>query len=240
MRSDEQKVRYLENLFAETYLKDIVARNGLTKTQELEGLLDVLASDIGALTNPTKLEATFNSVLHSKISANTIGSYLGYLKDAFLIEEAKRYDIKGRKHIGSPKKYYFEDIGLRNARLGFRQPEQTHILENIVYNELRHRGYFVDVGVVEKRGKIDGKDFRKSLEVDFVATLGSKRFYLQSVYQMPDAAKTAKEKAPLQEIDDSFKKIILVHDVIKPSQDNDGILTMSIYDFLLNENSLEK
>jgi predicted AAA+ superfamily ATPase len=239
MRSDEQKVRYLENLFAETYLKDIVTRNGLTKTQELEDLLDVLASNIGALTNPTKLEATFDSILHSKISANTIGSYLGHLEDAFLIEEAKRYNVKGRKHIGSPKKYYFEDIGLRNARLGFRQVEQTHIMENIVYNELRRRGYSVDVGVIEKRGKIDGRDFRKSLEVDFVATLGSKRFYLQSVYQIPDNDKAAEEKASLQEINDSFKKIVLVHEVIKPSQDNDGILTMGIYDFLLNENSLE-
>jgi predicted AAA+ superfamily ATPase len=240
MRTDEQKVRYLENLFAETYLKDIVARNKLTKTQELEDLLDVLASNIGALTNPTKLEATFKSVLHSKISANTISSYLGYLENAFLIEESRRYNVKGRRYIGSPKKYYFEDIGLRNVRLAFRQVEQTHIMENIVYNELRCRGYSVDVGVVEKRGKLGGRDYRKTLEVDFVATLGSKRYYIQSAYQLPDVDKTAQEKTSLREIDDSFKKIILVHDVVKPSQDKDGILTMGIYDFLLKENSLEE
>ena len=238
MRTDEQKLRYLENLFAETYLKDIVARNKLTKTQELEDLVDVLASNIGALTNPSKLEASFNSVLHSKISANTISAYLDYLKEAFIIEDAKRYDVKGRRYIGSPKKYYFGDIGLRNARLSFRQPEPTHIMENIIYNELRLRGYTVDVGVVEKRGKHNGKYFRKQLEVDFVANLGSNRYYIQSAYQMPNAEKAAREKASLLEIDDSFKKVILVHDLLKPSMDHDGIATMSVYDFLLDKDSL--
>jgi predicted AAA+ superfamily ATPase len=238
MRTDEQKSRYLENLFVETYLRDIVARNKLTKTQELEDLVSVLASSIGALTNPTKLEATFKSVLHSKISANTIGTYIGYLEDAFIVEEAERFDIKGRKYIGSPKKYYFEDVGLRNARLGFRQVEQTHIMENIIYNELRARGYTVDVGVVEKRGKRDGKDYRKSLEVDFVANLGSSRCYIQSTYALPTAEKAAREKASLKEIQDSFKKVVLVRDTIKPSRDTYGILTMSVYDFLLNQDSL--
>lgn len=238
MRSDEQKVRYLENLFSETYLKDIVARNRLTKTQELENLVDILASNIGTLTNPPKLEATFKSVLHSKVSANTIGAYIGYLEEEFLVEEAKRYDVKGRKYIGSPKKYYFEDMGLRNARLGFRQIEQAHIMENIIYNELRTRGYSVDVGIVEKRGKQNGKDYRKSLEVDFVANLGSSRCYIQSAFQLPDAEKIAQEKASLLEINDSFNKIILVREVMKPVRDNDGVLIMSVFDFLLNENSL--
>jgi predicted AAA+ superfamily ATPase len=238
MRTDEQKSRYLENLFTETYVKDIMARNKLTKTQELESLVNVLASNIGSLTNPTKLEATFKSVLHSKISANTIGTYIGYLEEAFIIEEAKRFDVKGRKYIGSPKKYYFEDVGLRNARLGFRQIEQTHIMENIIYNELRTRGYTVDIGIVEKRGKQDGKDYRKSLEVDFVANLGSNRCYIQSAYALPTAEKAAQEKASLREVGDSFKKIILVRDTVKLSRDDDGILTMSVYDFLINQDSL--
>lgn len=238
MGTDEQKTRYLENLFAETYLKDIIARNRLTKTQEFENLVDILASNIGALTNPSKLEATFNSVLHSKISATTISTYLDYLEESFLIEEAKRYDVKGRKYIGSPKKYYFEDIGLRNARLSFRQTEQSHIMENIVYNELRMRGYSVDVGIVEKRGKKNGKDYRKALEVDFVANLGSARYYIQSALQLPDAKKIAQETASLNEINDSFKKIVLVRDVIKANSDDRGILFMSVYDFLLNRDSL--
>ena len=240
MRSDEQKTRYLENLFVETYLKDMVARNRLVRTQELEDLVDILASNIGALSNPPKLQATFRSVLHSEISINTIATYITYLEEAFIIEESKRYNVKGRKHIGSPKKYYFEDMGLRNARLNFRQVEQTHIMENIIYNELRTRGYSVDVGIVEKRGKKDGKDYRKSLEVDFVANLGSSRYYLQSAYRLPNAEKVAQEKASLQAIDDSFKKIILVHEVMKPFRDNDGILTMSVFDFLLNDDSLEQ
>jgi len=239
IRTDEQKARYLENLFNETYLKDIVARNKLSKAPELEDLVNVLASNIGTLTNPPKIEATFKSVLHSRISENTIAAYIGYLKEAFLIEESSRYDVKGRRYIGSPKKYYFEDMGLRNARLNFRQIEHTHIMENIVYNELRTRGYSVDIGIVEKRGKNNGKDYRKSLEVDFVANLGSARYYIQSAYRLPDEEKVAQEKASLREIDDSFKKIILVSDVMKPTHDNDGILTMSIYDFLLNEDSLE-
>jgi predicted AAA+ superfamily ATPase len=238
MRTDEQKVRYLENLFVETYLKDIIARNRLNKSQELENLIDIVASSIGSLTNPSKIEATFKSVLHSTVSSNTIATYLDYLMDAFLVEKAKRYDVKGRKYIGSPMKYYFEDVGLRNARLAFRQVEENHIMENIVYNELRFRGYSVDVGIVEKRGKTADKEYRRSLEVDFVANLGSQRYYLQSAYQLPDAEKTAQEKASLAAISDSFKKIILVRDRVKPSYDDKGILTMSVLDFLLNDNSL--
>ena len=173
MRSDEQKSLYLKNLFEETYLKDIVSRNGLRRSQELDDLVDVLASSIGALTNPPKIKATFASVLHSGISTNTIMQYIGHLEDAFVIEEARRFDVKGRKYIGSPKKYYFEDMGLRNARLGFCQIEQTHIMENIVYNELRTRGYNVDVGVVDRRGTSEGVPYRKRLEVDFVANLAT-------------------------------------------------------------------
>ena len=238
MRTDEQKTRYLENLFAETYLKDIVARNGIRRSQELDDLVDVLASCIGALTNPAKIEATFRSKLHSTISVNTITSYIACLEEAFVIEEARRYDVKGRKYIGSPKKYYFEDVGLRNARLGFRQVEQAHIMENIIYNELRMRGYSVDVGAVEHRGSEGGKDVRNNLEVDFVANLGSSRYYIQSALQLSDERKVAQEKASLRGIDDSFAKIVLVRDVVKPTRDEKGILTMSVYDFLLNANSL--
>lgn len=194
MRSDEQKSLYLKNLFEETYLKDIVSRNGLRRSQELDDLVDVLASSIGALTNPPKIKATFASVLHSGISTNTIMQYIGHLEDAFVIEEARRFDVKGRKYIGSPKKYYFEDMGLRNARLGFRQIEQTHIMENIVYNELRTRGYNVDVGVVDRRGTSEGVPYRKRLEVDFVANLGDRRCYIQSAYQLPTPEKVAQEK----------------------------------------------
>ncbi len=238
MRTDEQKTCYLERLFAETYLKDVIARNRVAKTQELEDLVDVLASSIGALTNPPKIEATFRSVLRSGISANTIASYIGYLEESFLIEEARRYDVKGRKYIGSPKKYYFEDIGLRNARLNFRQVEQTHIMENIVYNELRMRGFSVDVGSVDKRGRKDGKVVHKQLEIDFVANLGSRRYYIQSALHLPDGEKERQEKASLIEVPDSFKKIVLVRDVVKPTYDENGILTMSVFDFLLDQDSL--
>ncbi len=194
MRSDEQKSLYLKNLFEETYLKDIVSRNRLRRSQELDDLVDVLASSIGALTNPPKIKATFASVLHSGISTNTIMQYIGHLEDAFVIEEARRFDVKGRKYIGSPKKYYFEDMGLRNARLGFRQIEQTHIMENIVYNELRTRDYNVDVGMVDRRGASEGVPYRKRLEVDFVANLGNRRCYIQSAYQLPTPEKVAQEK----------------------------------------------
>ena len=240
MRTDEQKSRYLERLFSETYLKDVVARNKVAKTQELEDLVNVLASSIGSLTNPPKIEATFKSVLGSKITASTISAYIGYLEESFLIEEARRYDVKGRKYIGSPKKYYFEDVGLRNARLGFRQVEQTHIMENIVYNELRSRGFSVDVGSVEKAAREGGKVVRKRLEVDFVANLGSRRYYIQSALHLPDEEKERQEKAPLREVPDSFSKIVLVRDAVKPTYDDEGILTMSVLDFLLDEKSLPR
>ena len=240
MKTEEQKVGYLTRLFEETYVKDIVERNNIEKIQELNDLINVLASSIGSLTNPPKIEATFRSVIQSDISLNTIRQYIEYLKEAFIITEANRYDVKGRKYIGTPLKYYFEDVGLRNARLGFRQVEETHLMENVVYNELRIRGYQVDVGIVPKRERnADGKQERKQLEIDFVANMGSRRYYIQSALSLPDEEKIRQEKASLLNVNDSFKKIIIVKDVINVQHDEDGITTMSIYDFLLNENSLE-
>lgn len=240
MKTEEQKIKYLINLFEETYLKDIIERHHIEKTQELEDLVNVLASAIGSLTNVPKIEATFRSVIQSNISSNTIRQYIEYLEDAFVINKANRYNVKGRKYIGTPNKYYFEDVGLRNARLGFRQVEETHIMENIIYNELRSRGYSVDVGVVEKRGKNkDGKEERTYLEIDFIANLGSKRYYIQSAFSMPTEEKRDQEKSSLINVGDSFKKIIIVKDVVNVTRDEEGITTMSIYDFLLKENSLE-
>lgn len=240
MRTDEQKIHYLTNLFTETYLKDIIEHYHIDKIQEMDDLLNVLASFVGSLTNPPKIEATFKSTIHSNISMNTIRQYLAYLEDAFLIHKAYRYNVKGRKYIGTPLKYYFEDVGLRNARLGFRQVEETHLMENIIYNELRSRGYSVDVGVVEKRERDErGKEIKKQLEIDFIANLGSNRYYIQSAFSMPTEQKRIQEKASLVNVKDSFKKIILVKDVMKVSHDEDGIVTMSVYDFLLNENSLD-
>lgn len=240
MRTDEQKIHYLTNLFTETYLKDIIERYHIDKIQEMDDLLNVLASSVGSLTNPPKIEATFKSTIHSNISMNTIRQYLAYLEDAFLIHKAYRYNVKGRKYIGTPLKYYFEDVGLRNARLGFKQVEETHLMENIIYNELRSRGYSVDVGVVEKRERDErGKEIKKQLEIDFIANLGSNRYYIQSAFSMPTEQKRIQEKASLVNVKDSFKKIILVKDVMKVSHDEDGIVTMSVYDVLLNENSLD-
>jgi predicted AAA+ superfamily ATPase len=240
MKTEEQKINYLTRLFEETYLKDIIERHHIEKPQELEDLVNVLASAIGSLTNVPKIEATFKSVIQSNISANTIRQYIEYLEDAFIINKANRYNVKGRKYIGTPLKYYFEDVGLRNAKLGFRQIEETHIMENIVYNELRSRGYSVDVGVVEKRGlNQEGKTVRSYLEIDFIANLGSRRYYIQSAFSMPTEEKRMKEKASLINVNDSFKKIIVVKDVVNVTRDEDGITTMSIYDFLLKENSLE-
>ena len=240
MKTEEQKINYLTNLFKETYLKDIIERHHIEKTQELEDLVNILASAIGSLTNPPKIEATFKSAIQSTISLNTIRQYIEYLEDAFIINKVNRYNVKGRKYIGTPLKYYFEDVGLRNARLGFRQVEETHLMENIIYNELRSRGYSVDVGVVEKRGTDEnGKEYKNQLEIDFVANLGSKRYYIQSAFSMPTEEKRIQEKASLVNINDSFKKIIVVKDVINVTRDEDGITTMSIYDFLLKENSLE-
>lgn len=240
MKTDEQKANYLINLFTETYIKDIIDKNHIVKTQELDDLINILASSTGSLTNPNKIKQTFESVSHSKLSLNTVLNYFDYLKDSFILSEVNRYDVKGRKYIGSPNKYYFEDIGLRNARLNFRQIEQTHLMENIIYNELRYRGFNVDVGVVEKRIiDSEGKSRRNHYEIDFVATKGSRKYYIQSAFEMNSAEKETQEKFSLRNTDDSFKKIVIVKDIIKPQHDEDGITTIGLFDFLDDMNSLE-
>lgn len=240
MRTAEQKEEYLSKLFEETYIKDIIERNHIVRVQELGDLINVLASGTGSLTNASKIAATFNSSIKSDISLNTVRSYIEYLKDAFIVNEANRYDVKGRKYIGTPLKYYFEDVGLRNARLGFRQTEENHLMENVIYNELRIRGYHVDVGVVKKRSlTTEGRQENKQLEIDFIANMGSKRYYIQSAFALPDEEKIRQEKASLLNIKDSFKKILVVKDVINIQRDEQGITTMNVYDFLLNGNSLD-
>lgn len=235
-----EKAASLQNLFGEIYIQDIHKRNRIRNLGELEDLLNVLSSAIGSLTNPEKLKNTFKTAKKSKISAATIQKYLTYFEDSFLIESAQRYDIRGKAYIETPKKYYFSDLGLRNARINFRQFEQTHSMENVIYNELRMRGYRVDVGVVPIAEKdAEGKVIRKQLEVDFVCNIGSSRYYIQSAYALPDEAKRLQETRPFRKIDDSFKKIVITKDVVSPSYDEFGILTMNIYDFLLNPKSLE-
>lgn len=239
MKTDDQKIKYLENLFEETYLKDIKERYKIEKVQEMDDLIKVLASSVGSLSNPSRIADTFKSSLKSDVSMNTIKSYITYLEESFLINEANRYDVKGRKYIGTPLKYYFEDIGLRNAKLEFRQIEETHLMENIVYNELRARGFGVDVGMVETKEKNKSGGFeKKRLEVDFIASKGSHKYYIQSAYNLATDAKVKQEKNSLLNINDSFKKIIIVKDLIKPQRDESGIVSISLYDFLLDEDSL--
>lgn len=240
MKTEEQKIGYLSRLFEETYLKDILERHRIEKVGELNDLINILASSVGSLTNPTKILATFQSKLKFEITLNTVRKYLEHLQNAFVISEANRYDVKGRKYIGTPLKYYFEDVGLRNARLGFRQVEETHLMENLLYNELRVRGFQVDVGSVEKQRSVEGKRERLHLEVDFVANSGSKRYYIQSALNLPSEEKIRQEKASLLEIKDSFKKIIIVKDGLPVRRDRDGIVTMDVFDFLMNEDSLER
>lgn len=235
------KAAALENLFGEIYIRDICRRNRVRNIGELEDLLNILSSAIGSLTNPEKLKNTFKTAKKSRITSATIQKYLTFFEDSFLIESAQRYDIRGKAYIETPKKYYFSDLGLRNARINFRQFEQTHSMENVIYNELRMRGYHVDVGVVPIAEKdAEGKVTRKQLEVDFVCNLGSSRYYIQSAYSLPDEAKRTQEIRPFRKIDDSFKKIIVTKDVVPPYYDEYGILTLNIYDFLLDPKSLEK
>ena len=239
MNTDEQRMEYLTGLFEETYIKDIIERNHIEKIQEINDLINILASGIGSLTNASKIEATFKSVIQSDISLNTIRSYIEYLKDAFIVSEANRYDVKGRKYIGTPLKYYFEDVGLRNARLGFRQTEETHIMENIVYNELLVRGYNVDVGIVDVFAKnSEGKRVHKQLEVDFVVNQGSQRYYIQVAYDMTSEEKQTQELNSLRNIPDSFKKIIIVNGTKKPWRNEEGFVIMGMKYFLLNADSL--
>lgn len=236
----QDKAVLLENLFSEIYIRDIVQRNNVRNIGELEDLLNILSSAVGSLTNPEKLKNTFRSVKKSKITSTTIKKYLDYFEDSFLVESAHRYDIKGKAYIETPKKYYFSDLGLRNARLNFRQSEPTHAMENVIYNELRMRGYRVDVGVIPVTIKDEtGKIVRRQLEVDFICNLGSRRYYIQSAYSIPDEAKRKQEIRPFTKIDDSFKKIVITRDIIPTQYDEDGILTMNVYDFLLNVYSLE-
>lgn len=239
-QTEEQKVRFLKALFDETYLKDIKERYEIRKDDDLEELINIMASGIGALTNPNKLANTFQSEKKSPLSSDTVKNYIDYLCDSFLIEKSTRYDIKGKRYINSPYKYYFMDLGLRNARINFRQSEKSHLMENMVYNELRIRGFNVDVGVVPvvRRGE-DGKQHRSSLEVDFVCNLGSRRYYIQSAYRMESDEKIRQERASLLRVDDSFKKIIVIGEESPITRDEAGITTISIYDFLLKENSLE-
>lgn len=235
------KAAALGNLFGEIYIRDICRRNRVRNIGELEDLLNILSSAIGSLTNPEKLKNTFKTAKKSRITSATIQKYLTFFEDSFLIESAQRYDIRGKAYIETPKKYYFSDLGLRNARINFRQFEQTHSMENVIYNELRMRGYHVDVGVVPIAEKdAEGKVTRKQLEVDFVCNLGSSRYYIQSAYSLPDEAKRTQEIRPFRKIDDSFKKIIVTKDVVPPYYDEYGILTLNIYDFLLDPKSLEK
>ena len=236
----EEKAEYLMSLFQKVYLSDIVDRHKVRNREELDELVDILASAVGSLTNPLKLENTFKTVKRKTISDKTLKKYLDYLMDAFLVSRAVRYDIKGRKYIGSPAKYYFEDVGLRNARLNFRQMEENHIMENIIYNELRIRGYHVDVGLVEQYGKnSENKTTKKQLEVDFVVTRGSEKYYIQSAFAMTTPEKQAQEERPLNAIGDSFRKIIVVRDNIKPRRNDMGIVTVGVRNFLLDENSLK-
>ena len=237
---EERKITLLNNLFRETYITDIVARNKVRNVSEMESLLDILSSSIGSLTNPNKLQKTFKSVNQSKITATTITKYIEYLEDSFLIEEAKRYDIKGKSYIGTPMKYYFMDMGLRNARINFRQMEVTHSMENVIYNELRMRGYQVDVGNLQiiEQGK-NGKPAKKQLEVDFICNKGSKKYYIQSAYMLGTEEKMEQEIRPFKKINDSFKKIVITSNTPRPFYNDDGILMMSVFDFLLKPDSLE-
>ena len=235
----ERKTDYLKGLFKKTYLTDIKERYKIKNDDDLEELIDIVASSIGGLTNPTKLESTFQTVKHSNISHTTIKSYLDMLQDAFLIEKSVRYDIKGRKYIDTPAKYYFADMGLRNARINFRQYEETHLMENLIYNELRLRGMSVDVGVVVKNEKdANGISVRKQLEVDFVCNQGSQRYYIQSALRLPTEEKREQEVRSLKSINDSFRKFVITEDLISRYQDNDGVTFMNIFEFLLHEDSL--
>lgn len=238
-KTDELKSRYLIDLCKELYLKDIEDRHNLRGDNVMAAMVNILASAVGSLTNPTKLANTFSTNgIH--VSDKTIGAYIGYLLDAFFISKAERYDIKGKKYIASPFKYYFTDVGLRNAQLNFRQQEENHIMENIIYNELLIRGFNVDVGVVEHSERdADGKVVRKRLEVDFVCNRGNQRYYIQSAFAIPDSGKMQQEQKSLVNIGDSFKKIIVVKDRIKLWRNEEGIVVMGIMDFLLNPNSLD-
>lgn len=239
-KTDEDKVAYLKNIFEETYLTDIKERHKIRNDAELAELLDILSSSIGSLTNPKKLSDTFKSIKQVSIHPDTLNNYLEYLVDSYLISQSKRYDIKGKKYINTPSKYYYTDIGLRNARLNFRQNEETHIMENIIYNELKIMGFNLDVGVVEYSKQENGKSVRVQAEVDFVCNKADKRYYIQSALSIPDRAKMLQEQNSLIRITDSFKKIIIVKDAIKSHYNEDGVFIVNLFDFLLNKGILSE
>ncbi len=235
-KNDEEKSQYLKDEFERTYIKDIVERNNVQRVDILDSVINMLASSVGSLTNPKKIYDTFLSNGEKEISSNTVNNYLKYIEDSFIVNKSDRYDVKGKKYIQTPQKYYFSDIGLRNARLNFRQQEENHLMENIIYNELIVRGYNVDVGVVEIR---DENKKRKQLEIDFVCNLGNKRYYIQSALNLDTREKTIQEERPFMNINDNFKKIIVVKDNIKHWITEEGILVVGIQEFLLNKDSLD-
>ena len=246
-KTREEKVDYLKNLVNEVYIKDIIERHNIKKTSELADVFDILASLMGTYVNPSKIANTFDSLLHTKLSKETIDQYITYFVEAFLINKVKRYNVKGRKIISTPYKIYFEDVGIRNARLNFHQIEETHIMENIIYNELRYRGLDIDVGEVNVYKKTDRKDVNnkdiyavKTLEVDFIATKGDLRYYIQSALSLSDEDKIRQEKRSLLNIDDSFKKVIITKNGLNIHRDDKGIITMDLFDFLMDKDSLEK
>ena len=239
-KSEEAKMNYLKGQLKNVYLNDIIDRNRIQNEEQINAVLEILALSIGSPTNPLKLSNTFRSVANLPIADKTVSNYLAYLEDAFLVDKAKRYDVKGKKYLSTPSKYHFTDLGLRNATLNFRQQEENHIMENIIYLELLKRGFSVDVGIVETRKRdADGKIIRNYAEVDFIANRGNNKYYIQSAFAMNTEEKRAQEKASLLNIKDFFKKIIIVKDDIKRKRDENGIVTMGIYDFLLDENSIE-
>ena len=238
-KTEEQKSEYLKNLFKETYMKDILDHNRMKGVSEMEELIDILASSVGSLANPSRIANTFESVKKVKIAKETVGNYIDYLEDAFLISETKRYDVKGRRYIDTPLKYYFEDIGLRNARLNFRQLEEPHLMENVIYNELRYRGYNIDIGVVEINEKKEDRYQRKQLEIDFIANKGSKKYYIQVALGLSDPTKREQEIKSLKNVRDGFKKVLIRKDNSITFTDEDGILNLYLFDFLLNRKTLD-
>lgn len=237
--TEEEKTIYLKSLVNKVYISDILERNKIQHENELNSIVDFLCSSIGSLTNPKKISDTLRSLNGKSISTSTAKKYLDCLCDAFLFDYAKRYDVKGKKYFDTPLKYYVTDVGLRNARLNFRQTEENHIMENVIYNELKIRGFSVDVGVVDTREIVNGKRQLKQLEIDFIANKGNKKYYVQSAYALPTTEKVEQEKRSLKKVSDSFKKIVIVKDNVRPQVDENGIVTIGLINFLLDENSLE-
>lgn len=239
MKSDERKMAYLKEQQQNVYINDVIERNNIKNDSELIKLVEIISSSIGSLSNPKKISDTFKSTAGINIDPKTISSYLQYLEEAFIIEKSNRYDVKGKKYISTPYKFYFSDIGIRNSFINFRQFEETHIMENIIYLELKRRGFNVDVGVIEFKTTNENEYIYKQLEIDFIANKGNNKYYIQSAFSMPNEEKIDQEKRPLLKVNDSFKKFIIVKDYIKRNRDDNGIITMSIFDFLLDINSLD-